>query len=157
MNSLIIYDTFFGDTLHIAEAIADALAAYGSVRLVRADKVGARDLDTLDLLLVGGPTQRHGLSPALRDWLGRLPRGALRELPVATFDTRYRMASWLSGSAARDLAKALRRQGAALLVPPASFFVTAREGPLAEGQLARAGSWARMVYEVLTTRRHLVT
>jgi hypothetical protein len=54
------------------------------------------------------------------------------------------------------LAKALKRQGASLLAPPGSFFVSAREGPLAEGELARAGSWARMVYEVLATRRHLV-
>jgi flavodoxin len=94
MNALIIYDTTFGDTQQIAQAIAEALAAYGSVRQVRADKAGARDLDGMDLLLVGGPTQRHGLSPALRDWLAQLPRTVLRELPVATFDTRYRMASW---------------------------------------------------------------
>jgi flavodoxin len=157
MNALIIYDTAFGNTQHIAQAIAEALAVYGSVQLVRADKAGALDLDGLELLLVGGPTQRHGLSPALRDWFAHLPRGVLRDLPVATFDTRYRMASRLSGSAARAMAKALKRQGGALLASPGSFFVTAREGPLAEGELARAGSWARMVYEVLATRRHLVT
>ena len=42
-------------------------------------------------------------------------------------------------------AKRLVKKGARLLVPPESFLVTGMEGPLAEGELARAHTWATTV------------
>jgi hypothetical protein len=97
------------------------------------------------MLIVGGPTQRHGASEALRVFLASMPRRSLLALAAAAFDTRYRMATWKSGSAARGIAGRLRRAGGTLVVPPESFFVAGREGPLEQGELERAAQWGERV------------
>jgi hypothetical protein len=107
-----------------------------------------------DLLLVGGPTQRHGMSPTLRGFLDALPRDGLRNTRVATFDTRYRMAPLLSGSAAKEVAGRLRRSGFRLVAAPESFFIERDRPPNGEkrrhgseqlepGELERARAWGR--------------
>jgi len=153
MKALVIYDSTFGHTEQIARAIADTLAERGSARALRVAKAGTIDLEGIDLLVLGCPTQRHKPTPAVQAFLGSIPRGALHGLPAAAFDTRYRKARWLTGSAARAVAKRLRKAGASLLLPGESFFVATREGPLQEGELQRATDWAREVIERLETPR----
>ena len=153
MNMLIIYDSTFGNTAQLARAMADRLGEHGTVRIALADEAGLPEMKELDLLIVGGPTQRHGLSPAIQALLERLPRRTLRGAGAAAFDTRYHMAAWKSGSAAQRIASKLKRTGASLLVEPESFFVAEREGPLEEGELERAARWAEGVFEQLEASR----
>jgi flavodoxin I len=145
MNALVIYDSTFGNTEQVARAIADSLGERGSVRLVRVSEASSPDLEGLDLLVLGCPTQRHKPTPVVQAFLASIPRRALGGMSAAAFGTRYRKARWLTGSAARAIAKGLRKAGASLLLPPESFFVAAREGPLEEGELQRAGDWAREI------------
>ena len=155
MNALIVYDSTFGNTERIARAIAERL---GSARLIRAEEAGALERPECDLLIVAGPTQRHGASPAMREWLERLPRGALKDVPAAAFDTRYRMSRLLSGSAAARIASRLKRAGAWLVVPPESFFMERDMPPQGEkrrhemerlepGEEGRATQWAVSILE----------
>ena len=94
---------------------------------------------------VGGSAQGHGLRPALKAFLERIPLEAVRDVPTVTFDTRLPWPRVLSGSAAAASAKQLVKKGARLVVPPESFVVTGTEGPLGEGELARARTWATTV------------
>lgn len=153
MNTLIIYDSTFGNTAQVAQAMADKLGEHGTVRIALADEAGLSEMEEIDLLIVGGPTQRHGVSPAIRNLLERLPRRTLRGAGAAAFDTRYHMAAWKSGSAAHRIAGRLKRTGASLLVEPESFFVAEREGPLEEGELERAARWAEGIFEQLEASR----
>lgn len=158
MKTLIIYDSEYGNTQQIAQAIAQAFKAHGDVRLATAVEVGAPSLQGVDLLLIGGPTQMHGLSPTMRTLLDKLPVQALRNLPVATFDTRFRMAAVISGSAGQAIAHKLERNKAKLLLPAKSFFVTGREGPLEEGELENATCWVTTIMERYQAyRAHHVT
>ena len=147
MNALVIYDSTFGNTELIAQTIADTLADQGSVQLVQIHEASSLDLEGADLLVLGCPTQRHKPTPAVQAFLGSISRRALQGLPAAAFGTRYRKARWLTGSAARAIAKSLRKAGASLLLPGESFFVVGSEGPLEEGELQRARDWAREVTE----------
>ncbi len=149
MNALVVYDSTFGNTESIAEAIADVLAQRGTARLLRVNKVQPGDLEGIDLLVAGCPTQRRKPTPAIVAFLGVTPAAVLEGLAVAAFDTRYRRFRLVTGSAARALAKRLRKAGAALLLPPESFFVLGREGPLEEGELGRAADWARKILNIL--------
>jgi flavodoxin len=144
MNALIIYDSLYGNTWEITEAIANALRQYGQVRTVPAGIVDAPDFAGLDLLVVGGPTQKHGLSPKMEELLDRIPAEAVEGIPTAVFDTRVHIAEWLSGSAADKIARKLQQLGCKLILPAESFFVTGKEGPLEQGELDRAETWARM-------------
>lgn len=153
MNTLIMYDSTFGNTEHLARAIAGGLAHYGTVRLLRVPEDGVFDRGDVDIFIVGGPTQRHGTSPAMRVFLEGMPRRTLHGLAAAAFDTRYHMAAWKSGSAADRITSRLKRAGATLLVPPESFFVAQREGPLEQGELERAVQWAEQVYAAFEANR----
>lgn len=147
MKALVVYESKYGNTEQVARAIAAQLGEAGQVRLVDAATVSTLDPTGFDLLLVGGPTQRHGVSPTLRDRLERIPAGALRDLPAAAFDTRIRMARLLTGSAAIGIAQRLKQKGARVVTSPESFFVVDGEGPLAEGEIERARAWATDVLE----------
>ena len=142
MKALVVYDSKFGNTERLARAVAEKLGAGEPATLVAAGAASERDFVGIELLAVGGPTQGHGLSPALRSFLERIPPEAVRGVPTVTFDTRLSWPRFLSGSAAGRSAKRLAKKGARLLVSPESFLVTASEGPLAEDELARASAWA---------------
>ena len=147
MNTLIIYDSTFGNTAQLAQAMADKLGEHGTSRIALADEAGLTEVKEIDLLLVGGPTQRHGLSPSMKTLLEGFPRRTLKDIGAGAFDTRYHMSAWKSGSAAHGIASKLKRAGASLIVEPESFFVAEREGPLEEGELERAAAWAEEIYQ----------
>jgi flavodoxin len=123
MKTLVIYDSQFGNTERIAKVIAHQLGA--NAPLFAADGAAKEALrqDNWELLVIGAPTQRHAASPTMRALLESLPRGALKDKRAAVFDTRYRMARFLTGSAAGWIAARLRRAGATLAAAPESFFV----------------------------------
>ena len=150
MKALIVYDSRSGYTGALAHAIGRALEGPLAVRVVRVTEAEARDLSGIALLIVGGPTEGHGATPAMRDWLRELTPALLSGLPAAAFDTRLHWPKLLSGSAADEIATHLRELGAALLVSPESFYVEGREnaGPIAE-ELEHAKGWANLVFDGL--------
>lgn len=97
--------------------------------------------EDLDLLVLGAPTQAHGVEAKMRAFLDGLPPSRLDHLRVAVFDTRMRWPKLLSGSAAEGMAKILTRYGATMVDGPESFFVEDKEGPLREGEADRAADW----------------
>jgi flavodoxin len=142
MKVLVIYDSKFGNTQRIAGVIAEVL---GVVTPFPVEEVSESDLDSLDLLAVGGPTQGHGMSPALKVLLARLPAHTLWGASAVTFDTRLTWPKILAGSAAAAAARQLTKKGARMLLPPESFLVKGTEGPLVDGELERAHAWANEV------------
>ncbi len=146
MQTVVVYDSKFGNTEKVAQAIGRGLGAFGDVRVTSTGE--ATLTERPDLLLLGGPTQNRGASPGLRAFVEALP-AALRGVPTALFDTRYRGGTWLMGSAAAKAAKAIRDAGSELVVEPESFDLV-RQGPrerqtLEPGELERAERWAAAV------------
>ena len=145
MHVVILCDSKFGNTRHLAEAMQSALTGSHQVEL-RTPADGLPDRGAVDVLLVGGPTHAHGASAPLKTALSALPKGSLAGARTATFDTRFDMAKILTGSAAGSATKLLKRAGATEVAPPESFFVSRDNPPvLAAGELERAASWAREV------------
>jgi flavodoxin len=148
MQVVILCDSKFGNTKHLAEAMQTALSGRHDVQL-RAPADGLPEPAAFDVLLVGGPTHGHGASAPLKSALAALPQGYLKGARTATFDTRLDMPKILTGSAAGSATKLLQRAGATFAAPPESFFVTRDDPPtLAAGELERAASWAREVVGV---------
>lgn len=152
MKTLVLYDSTFGNTAQIAAAIARGAAEHGTVTVKRAADVTDPLAEQPNLVVVGGPTERHGMSSGLRAFIDGLAAGSLRDVHAVTFDTRYRMATLLSGSAAKDAAGRLRRSACWLIAPPESFFVTRNGSPknttLEPGELVRAENWGRVMASV---------
>ena len=143
MNILVAYDSKFGNTEKLAHAIGTELGALGPVEVRPVGGADAQLAGPVDLLVLGGPTEAHGMTSGVRafiDAMGTTNRTGAR---TAVFDTRFRLPPVLTGSAAKRIARRLRRLDASLVAPPESFFVTRKGEPqLEEGELKRARAWA---------------
>jgi flavodoxin len=151
MQTLVIYDSKFGNTQKIAEAIGRGIGSVSEVRVAstaEAANVLASLVARPDLVLLGGPTQNHGPSAGLRQFAENLPAD-LRGLPAACFDTRYRGPVLLMGSAASAAAKALAKTGTRLVAPSESFFIvrhgSMQQQTLEPGEITRAEAWGHAV------------
>jgi flavodoxin I len=144
MKTLIVYDSVYGNTEKVAQAIAEAIG--GEVKLARVGELDLSELKALDLLIVGAPTHAARPSPATREFLERIEARALKGVKVAGFDTRLTN-TWakMFGFAARGIANGLKKKGGTLVVPPEPFYVDGSEGPLSEGELERAAAWGKEI------------
>lgn len=150
MKALVVYFSKFGNTQQVADAIGERLSVAGSVRVMSLDELDVADLEGLDLVVMGSPTHRMNLPQAVRPVLQGLPRRILPKTPAAAFDTAYKMSPLLARfTAARKLARTLHRLGGRRIVPPETFHVVDKEGPLYEGEIERAKAWAATILERL--------
>ncbi len=144
MKALIVYDSVYGNTEKIAKAIGDAIS--GEVEVLRVGEVNSSELKAFDLLIVGSPTQGGRPTRAIQDFLNKVPVSAIKGINVAAFDTRFSMKLVrIFGYAARRIAGSLKRKGGTLIVSPEGFFVKGTKGPLKEGEVEHAASWAKEI------------
>jgi flavodoxin len=140
VKSLVVYATRTGNTRLTAEAIAEGLRAGGTAEVRPATEDPAPLPDDLDVLVVGGPTEGHGMTEPIATFLDGMPDGAWAGRAAAAFDTRLQWPRWLSGSAADGIRQRLERAGALRPVPTESFAVTMKP-ELEPGELDRAQAW----------------
>ncbi len=148
MKALIVYDSVYGNTEKIARAIAEAITPSNEVKVLRAGEANPSELASTDLLIVGSPTHGGRPTPAIQDFLNKVPKLSLQGIKVAAFDTRYstKLVA-VFGYAAGRIAGNLKKKGGTLIASPEGFFVTASKGPLKEGELERAAGWAKGILE----------
>ena len=165
MRVLVVYESLYGNTRIIANCIAEGLRDRHDVEAVPVSRAGADLVDDSDVLIVGGPTQFHGLSTSwsrgvgaeaaanprsalvveqgaigvgLREWLFNVSPGLGR--PAAAFDTRFGGQALFTGRASNGIAHRLGRRGYRVVTDPASFVVDQRNA-LLPGEAARARVW----------------
>jgi flavodoxin I len=154
MKAMVVYDSAFGNTEKVAQAIGQALGSPEDVETVRVGNVKPEQLAGLTLLIVGSPTQKFSPLGTITSFLKGIPNNGLQGVKVAAFDTRIpqsrideiRILAFfvrIFGYAAKPIADRLVRKGGELAVPPEGFYVGDTEGPLLEGELERAADWAR--------------
>jgi hypothetical protein len=171
MRALVVVESMWGNSRAVAEAVASGLGT-GTV-LVDVDRAPAQIPPDVELVVVGGPTHAFSMSRSstrrdavergasaghesrgIREWLAQLPSSD--RIDVATFDTRVAQVKHLPGSAAKAAAREVRRHHLGRLAATASFYVSDMQGPLLDGELARAAAWgselARLGSEVPRTR-----
>lgn len=165
MRAVVVYESMYGNTHVVADAIAEGLNGPGDdVAVVSVHAATPDLLDGADLLVVGGPTHVHSLTRAstrkaaveaaekpdadlvldpdaegegLREWFD-----GVEVLPraAAAFDTRIDASAVLTGRASKGIAKRLRKHGCALVAEPESFLVD-KESHLIDHEAERARAW----------------
>jgi flavodoxin I len=157
MKALIIYDSMYGNTEKIARSIGSAIT--GDVRVQRVSEVDLSELESINFLIVGSPTQGFRPTESVQAFVKSIPGDALKGIDVAAFDTRFhasevgtglRLLMKIGGYAAPRIAQELDKKGGKLVISPEGFFVKDKEGPLKEGELERAASWAKTIVESKT-------
>jgi hypothetical protein len=174
VRGLVVFESMYGGTHLIADAIAEGLALSGGVLVVPVDRADHAMLQAADLVVVGGPTHAHGLSrestrksavaaalnPAkelqldpdaglvgLRDWFGSL--GTVHAA-AAAFDTRIDAPATLTGRASKSIGKLLRQHGLDLVIEPESFLVD-KASHLLPGEVDRARTWGEKLASTLAS------
>jgi flavodoxin len=155
MSILIVYDSIFGNTGQIAQAMADELSRTHDTRLSSVQEARALDMSGVELLIVGSPTRGFRPTPEIQEFASRPDLAGA----AASFDTRIDLETinpaplrWVvqaGGYAAERLARELSEQGCRLVGEPAGFEVTGQEGPLKNGETERAAQWARGLVDLL--------
>ncbi len=173
MRAVVVYESMFGSTRQIAEAIADGLGHSAAVRTVRVLDADPNVCEGVDLVVVGGPTQAWSMSrpstrrgaplhlsdptndlvlepgadwgPGVREWIASLDRVVAMG---AAFDTRISSPVLITGRASRSIRRHLARHGLTMIAPPESFLVD-KKSHLVPGEVDRARAWgARLATEV---------
>lgn len=176
MHAQVIYESMFGNTRRVAEAIAEGITASGAT--AEATSVTATGIGSAlaaDLVIVGAPTHAHSLSTpssraqaaewaadperelkldpgatadGVREWIEAVP--ALPSDFIA-FDTRADMIRLFTGAASASIHRHLARRGLSELVPAESFVVTTHNR-LADGELSRARDWGSLIARTWAAR-----
>jgi hypothetical protein len=177
MDVAVVYESMFGNTETIAEAIAAGVREADPNARVTVSPVAQatpKDVAASALLLVGGPTHMLGMSKqssrqkaeqtpkddgsaTARPATARAERGVrewLDDLPdaprghsAAAFDTR--LSYPLAGGAARSIGRGLRHHGYEIVAKPQGFVVDGAQGPLRQGERERAKAWGARVTQDL--------
>jgi hypothetical protein len=166
MHTVLIYESMYGNTRTIAEAIARGVGE--NATLLRAGAVPDDVVAGADLVIVGAPTHVRGmpsrrsrlgaknkagersvepfeLERGVREWLDGLDAGPK---PAAAFDTRVAGPAFLTGRASRRIARQLRRKGFQIVADAQSFLV-AKGDQLVAGEAERAEAWGRSLATTL--------
>ncbi|MEX0664661.1 MAG: flavodoxin domain-containing protein [Acidimicrobiia bacterium] len=181
MKAVVVYESMYGNTHAIADAIGRGLEHTADVTVVAVHDVDAALMQGADLVVVGGPTHVHGMSRAstreaavdaaekpesglimdpgadgdgVREWLDSIGRLDTR---AAAFDTRLDAPAPLTGRASKGIAHKLRQHGCELVADPESFLVT-KETHLEPDEEAHARRWgatlaAKLREDASATRR----
>lgn len=178
MKAVVVYESIYGNTRQVAQAIAEGLESAAETEVLSAAEAGETDPNGFGLLVVGGPTHAHGMTrpqtrhaaaadsraqdkgltvdpsaegPGVREWLDSLGAGSGR---AAAFDTRVDAPELLTGHASKGIGKKLEKHGFELVVKPESFLVSGDSG-LLPGELDRARRWGEMLGAALKDEQPL--
>ena len=154
MKSIVVYDSQYGNTKLIADAIGRVLESSGRMFVMHASDVQPGDLMGINRLIVGSPTQQLSATPAVLNWIKTIPRGGLKGVRAAAFDTRFTEEKIsqnkvlpffvrIFGYGAKPISDRLEKKGAEIVLPPEGFYVADTEGPLLEQELERAAEWIK--------------
>ncbi|KLN32932.1 hypothetical protein FB00_20340 [Cellulosimicrobium funkei] len=167
---VVVYETHFGQTREIAEAVPDGARRAGAVaEAVELATAGPDVVARAKLRVVGAPTHVRGMSrpwtrgrahaqevgtqgeipDGVREWLATLPEG--KGGPAAAFDTRLR--SPAAGGAMHGIVRGLRRHGFTVIADGEGFVVDGAEGPLGAGESDRARAWGQRLARAVAPRR----
>jgi menaquinone-dependent protoporphyrinogen IX oxidase len=150
MKGIVVYDTSYGNTKKIAEAIAETLKESG----VEVDFFDVKDVKksiarVYDFLVIGSPTRFGTMSFAIKGFLGKVKTEEWMSKPFAAFDTenpenieraRAENKEW---SAAEKISEKLRDKKMNQLLPVLKAAVLGQKGPLQEGEIERTKDYAR--------------
>jgi hypothetical protein len=176
MRTVVVYESMFGNTRAIAEAIAEGLGTGSNVQVIGVTDADRNVLDGADLVIVGGPTHAWGMSrpntrkgaPAyvrkpgsglvlesdadtglgVREWLASLGQV---HASAAGFDTRIKAPAVFTGRASPAIVRQLSRHGLTVVTGPKSFFVS-RKSHLLAGEPDRARDWGARLAAMVAPR-----
>lgn len=145
-KAIIIYESKYGNTRRVAEAIAKGMGAVSGTEAVlcelkETDRKGLKDFD---VIVVGSPNHIGTATRSIRKFIGEMGKLGLTEKVVAVFDT------YMGGDfekAVKKMEKSIKEKvsGVKLPVPGLSIRVDKMKGPVTEGEMPGAREFGEKV------------
>ena len=171
MHAYVVYESIFGNTEQIAQAIARGLGDSIQTTVFEVGTAQTKIPDGIDLLVLGGPTHAFGMSRTesrtsaatetdqalvpsrigIREWIESLQAPDYQQF--AAFSTKVR--GPFPGSAAKAAAHALMDRGWHQIAKAENFRVHGKTGPLLDGELERARAWGHQLGSTVSAAVHV--
>jgi len=165
VKAVVVYESLWGNTAAIAQAIAEGLGP--DVRALTTDEATPAVVAGADLIVAGAPVLGFSLPtdqmlagiranpgnapapadlshPSMRHWLDALPVGQGR---AAAFETRVR--GPIPGSATKAILEGLGSKGYDPMGEKAPFYVGGKYGPLRDGEVEKARAWGAKLAQAM--------
>ena len=147
----IVYDTRYGNTRRVAEAILEGVEEIGEVEavLVRPEQTEPAEMLECDVILIGSPNHYGGPTREIKEFIDGLGKVGLEGRHGAVFDT-YLGAGFYE-KAVKGMEKRISEKvrGLKLMVPGLSILVERSKGPIVEGGLPRCREFGRRIADQL--------
>jgi len=147
MKGLVVYDTVYGNTKMIAEAIAEQIREEGHEAIVQSAKDGLPDKLDADFAFLGSPTRMATMTGPAKKFAKNLGKSAWGDRPLFLFDTIMQgvlenKGKW-GGTAAEKLNELAKDLGLNPHSPVIHATVTAMKGPLEKDATVKARAYVK--------------
>lgn len=159
MKTVIIYDSYFGNTEKIANEIGKTISNSHEVEIHKVSNISYSVLDGADLLIIGSPTRAFNPTKPISSFIKGIPSNKLQGIKATVFDTRMdvnivksKVLNFfvkLFGYAAETMEKTLKNKGVQITAKSEWFYVLESEGPLKDGELEKASEWGKSIINSL--------
>ncbi len=164
MKSIVVYESYWGNTASVAKAIAEGLGP--DAKAMSTAEAKAEQLQGIELIVAGSPIIAFSLPsektrndmlarpdkkapsppdlthPSMRAWLVALPKagvtGGGSPVRAAAFETGFKLSP---GGSAGKILKMLGEMGYEPAAKKQRFLVKGSYGPMKDGELDRAKAW----------------
>ena len=166
MHAIVVYESHWGSTKAVAQAIAEGIG--NEARVLTTDEATPELIAEADLIVAGAPVMAFALPrasataqlaadtkaprpadvshPLLRSWLERLPAGRGR---YAAFETRI---WWSPRGATGTIESRFSKAGYKRIAKAERFVVAGAYGPLRDGELERARNWGERLFQAVPAK-----
>jgi menaquinone-dependent protoporphyrinogen IX oxidase len=154
MKSLVVYDSYFGNTELVAKTINETLKKEGSSKLIHVSEASDLDIEDFDLVVIGSPTRYYKPTKPIVQFVREAKS---YEIQIALFDTRMDAEDhWILGPAERILGFAADTMAnivdmgqAQMDVEPLGVYVKNTQGPIGKKSLKDIETWTNLVIQAM--------
>ena len=151
MKGLVVYDSVYGNTKMIAEAISEQIRAEGHEAVVQSAKDGVPDKLDADFAFLGSPTRMTRMTGPAKKFAKKLSKSAWGKRPIFLFDTIMpgvleEKGKW-GVTAAEKLSELAKDLGLNPHSPVLHATVTAMKGPLEKDATVKAKTYVKELLE----------
>jgi len=154
MKSLVVYDSYFGNTELVAKTIHETLKNQGTSKLIHVSEASDLDIEDFDLVVVGSPTRYYKPTKPIVQFVREAKS---YDIQIALFDTRMDAEDhWILGPAERILGFAADTMAtivdmgrAQMDVEPLGVYVKTTQGPIGKRSLRDVETWTNLVIQAM--------
>jgi len=150
MRSIVIYDSYFGNTKIVAETIGIELGK--DIKVENVKQINMEDLKDIDVLFIGSPTRIFTCTKSIKKLLKNIGKYNSK-IKVFCFDTRMHITEneprilrklvKKFGYAVDSMEKILSKKKNIRLLESKWFYVEGTEGPITNEELEKTKEWVK--------------